>query len=363
MRFGDRDRPGSPTPYWNRAFQMRMIALCIAAGLVIAAIKITSNPKFWARWFPEEPAAGTAGSDQPASPARTLKPDEVLVAARDEVPVRAPVPDAATGEDAGVESSLPEIPPRPETESVEFDRDRLLVVQDDTVRMRREELEPFYYLLDHAVRVPLDELHAAAMDDVAREALLAQPGRYRGEPITITGTLRRNLPITAVDNVYGVSRYFEAWVIVPNSSNIPWRVVALEMDASLPLAESIAEAVPVRMTGYFFKIEGYQAASGLQVAPVLIARKLEPAPPAERFSVESGDKVHRGVFFAFVGIFAVAICAVWIAMRGDRRNRSRRRETLESGGDLQAIQGAQSFDPAAHLRDLARPGGTPDERD
>ena len=69
------------------------------------------------------------------------------------------------------ESSLPAIPERLETVGIEINPDRLLDVDDNSVGIAPEEAEAFYYLLDHASRVPLDELHAAGQDDLSRETL------------------------------------------------------------------------------------------------------------------------------------------------------------------------------------------------
>ena len=62
----------------------------------------------------------------------------------------------------------------------------------------------------------------------------------------------------------------------------------------------------MRITGYFFKIQGYKSEEGIQVAPLLIANKIEqistgasPGPMAAE-----GEQIGRGIFIAFCVILA-----------------------------------------------------------
>lgn len=367
MRFDQPDEIRPRAPYLNQGFQMRMLAMVVALGLVIFSIRTASNPAFWARWFPDPPSedAPPARSKPEPTPLPTAQPDlkygEIRVADSDpetppadeanEPPLVAPRPVERI-----VESNLPELGERPETVPVEINRDLLLPVQDDTVNLRAAEIEPFYTLLDYAVRVPLDELHAAGHDDVSREVLLTVPENYRGIPVTITGHLRRNVVLPAQNNLFGITQYFDGWIIVAHSANIPWRVSALEIDGSLPVAEAVSDVVPVRITGYFFKTHGYQSKDGLKMTPWLVARKIEAAPAPPIVPIENGEYVTKWIFWGFCGLFAVAGLAVWISTRGDRQSRDVRRETLESGGDLSAIQGSESFDPGRDLQSMADQG-------
>lgn len=353
MRFGTGK---TPPPAFGRAFQTRITLMIVALGLVMLAIKLSSNPNFWAKLFPDEEAnpqtaqePATGGAARSVPPSR-LRDDEILIAQRPESGAR-----SASGQEHNQtpESTLPELPERPETVGVEIDPDRLLEVADNSVGITPEEAEAFYYLLDHSSRVPLDKLHAAGQTDLSREALLAAPARFRGTPVTIEGEIRRNVPATAGPNVYEITQYFSSWVIVPNSAKIPWHVVALNMDGGIPVGEAIEESVPVRITGYFFKLQGYLSEAGLQVTPLLIANKIELLPKrTPAIPVEDGEEIGRGLFITFCALFAVFILAIGIYSRNDRNARCRRKESLESGGDLSELQGQSPIDPVEQLRQI-----------
>ena len=358
MRF----RQSAATPsYLNRKFQLRMILMVGTLAAVVFAIKTTANPKFWERWFPEEKeSASVAGENAPAvfdkkeslPKPGALNLDEVLIQNQSTDTGQPTEPDEKVAEDL---SSLPELTQQFGKATVEVDLDRLSQVEDYSVGVKANEAEAFYYLLWHAGRVPLDELKVAGQQTVAREALLASPEHFRGQTITIEGDLRSLVPRQASTNIYQIGSYFDARVIPPGAGNIPWHIVASEIDGTLPVEESIAEEIPVRVTGYFPKSEGYAATSRLQIAPLFVARKIELLPATERPALisETSDP-SRWLFFIFCGVFAIAIFAVVRSIVGSKRSKAYRKTNLETAPDLGEIQGADSIDPGKQLSELAK---------
>ncbi|MBD3673388.1 MAG: hypothetical protein HUJ26_07665 [Planctomycetaceae bacterium] len=364
MKF--RSSPPSP-PYMNRAFQVRMLMMVLSLGVVLLAIKITSQPEFWARIFPEDPTEQATGPE--AEEARSegdsrfpkIEMDEFLsIQTESEESVEQlesvteETPSEAESSESESVSDLPILPETPPVESVSLDPQMFHSIDDYSVGVRSQEADSFFQLISYASRVPLEELNAASKTQVAREALMASPDHYRGEVIEIEGDLRRLERVQANQNGYGIEEYYIAWIITPTSDNIPYRVAAMFRDEELPVADLIEEEIPVRLSGYFFKIQGYHAKSDLQLTPLFIARRITAAPPASKpISLTESSNPGRWLFFVFGAMFAIVIWSVYRATVGATRMRKHRKEVLESEGDLSALQGMESVDPGEELRRLA----------
>jgi len=367
MRF----RSTSKTPsYMGRSFQLRMIMMVISLGMVILAIKITSQPSFWAKMFPDQPAAQSEKPDTSRKKEVRSQPglegiphvqlDEVLIAQSEneneaESPEASAEPQSETEvEKPDVESSLPKMAEEPRVAGLKINPERFESIEDYSVNVLPEESDSFFYTIYHASQVPLKELEQAGEDDAAHAAMRADPEYYRGKVITIEGDLRRLEEIPAIQNAYGIEKFFDAWIITPTSDNIPYRVVAEFKDDGLPVQHMISETVPVRVSGYFFKIQAYPVKGGKpQMTPLLIARSITKAPPRPApISLSKDSNPGRWLFVIFSVVFVVAIWSVYRSTVGSSRMRSHRKEVLESDGDLSQLQGQESIDPGNELRKL-----------
>ena len=160
--------------------------------------------------------------------------------------------------------------------SVRIDKRYLDVVKDNTVGIRRDESDSFYRLLDYARQIPTATLERAGERDVQYINLMTEPDRFRGEPITIEGDLWRLYELEASRNRYGVTRIYEGWVFTGDSSNHPYRIVCTSLPRGIEPGENLRK--PVRITGYFFKREGYKSNGGVHFAPTLLARRIAVNP-------------------------------------------------------------------------------------
>ena len=211
-------------------------------------------------------------------------------------------------------SSTP--PPYTEVARPEINKRYLDVVKDNTVGVRRDESEVFYWLLDHARRVPTATLGQAAEREVQYINLMTEPDRYRGEPITIEGDLWRLYEFTARPNAYGVTKLYEGWVFTGDSSHHPYRIVCTSLPAGIEPGENLRK--PVRITGYFFKREGYRSNGGVHVAPTLLARRISINPMPNGIPQTAGILPYMVGTIMAVGM-ALLVTIVGFAI-GDQRS-------------------------------------------
>ena len=211
-------------------------------------------------------------------------------------------------------SSTP--PPYTEVARPEINKRYLDVVKDNTVGVRRDESEVFYWLLDHARRVPTATLGQAAEREVQYINLMTEPDRYRGEPITIEGDLWRLYEFTARPNAYGVTKLYEGWVFTGDSSHHPYRIVCTSLPTGVEPGENLRK--PVRITGYFFKREGYRSNGGVHVAPTLLARRISINPMPNGIPQTAGILPYMVGTIMAVGM-ALLVTIVGFAI-GDQRS-------------------------------------------
>lgn len=167
-------------------------------------------------------------------------------------------------------------PPYSEAAKARIDRRYLEIVKDNTIGIRREESEVFFWLLDHARRIPSSALERSSDHEAQYINVMTEPDRFRGELITIEGDLWRLYEFDASKNDYGVEKMYEGWVFTGDSGNHPYRIVCTSIPNDFELGENLRK--PVRVTGYFFKREGYRSNGGVHVAPTLIAKKISINP-------------------------------------------------------------------------------------
>lgn len=203
--------------------------------------------------------------------------------------------------------------------SVRIDKSYLDVVKDNTLGITRDESEVFYWLLDHARRVSSSSLERAGNNEVQYINLMTEPDRFRGEPITIEGDLWRLYEFDAGKNDYGITRMYEGWVFTGDSGNHPYRVVCTNLPKGIVPGENLRK--PVRITGYFFKREGYASAGGVHVAPALIARRIGINPMPNGIPLTAGIVPYMVGAMMAIGL-ALLVTIVGFAISDERSTRA-----------------------------------------
>jgi len=270
MRF---ETSNSPPPFLNRRFQLRMMGFVALIGVimfVMTSIQVAQKK----RETPAVPPGSPDPSVYDVIPNREtqLKDGEFVSP-----------PDLGTGqpieewtEPPPLDAPQADTPAQPPVR-IAFDKSMLRRVQDNTIGVRREESPAFYELLNYAHRAPADAVERAGATDVLYANLMDEPDRYRGEPVTIHGDLWRLYEFEAGENPLGLKTLYEAWVITADSDTHPYRIVFTDLPVDLQPGVNLR--VPVRVTGFFFKREGYASQGGMHVAPTLLAQRVIPFRP------------------------------------------------------------------------------------
>jgi hypothetical protein len=303
-------RPSQTPPHQDRQLQRRMLGYVAVIAVVMVAFQLLPAAR---RSAGPPPAPGGKAPDQMDFRVRQdagspLEPDEF----------RAP-PDL-DGRDPAPPSREPEVFDL--AADPQLDRARLSAVRDNTLGIRADESEAFFYVLDHVRRVPGSSLERAAKEGVQYVNLMSDSTLFRGEPVTIVGDLWGLYEFPASANPYGLTRLYEAWIFTNDSSTHPYRIVATGLGDDLKPGHN--QRTPVRVTGYFFKREGYESKGGLHVAPTLLARRItryrspSAPPPADGLApIMLGVVVAIGLILS-----ATLISFAWNDRRQPRLQRS-----------------------------------------
>lgn len=222
-------------------------------------------------------------------------------------------------------------------------------VQDKRVGLLRSEQEAMERVLQRVRTLKQAELDEAAVDDVGFRVVFTDAATYRGQLISVKGTLWRlqRFPFGAKDSTE--DDLWQAWMFSGDSGNNPWVVFLTEKPAEIEAGENINRQITV--AGYFFKNYGYATEQGLHIAPMLIAKSfsLQPLPPVVDQKTED---LSLYVFFFLLAIVCIFGAMVWFFVRSDRKfNKSHLAEIAETRHELpddfiSNLSGQEGKDPS-----------------
>lgn len=168
-------------------------------------------------------------------------------------------------------------------------------VQDNQLGLQYEDRSPYFRILSLAKQLPLerqqefarqfrDERRAeipkyqkrAAGDFPAFIDMFLNPEVYRGRPVTLKGYFRRVVKFDPGPNDNKIGQVYEGWMYTDDSQNNPAVVVFQRKPDGLPVGGNLVEEVEV--TGYFFKMYGYEAQDTTRKAPMILAGEVHWIP-------------------------------------------------------------------------------------
>ena len=288
-----------PRNYLARRQQWRLLILVMLLGLVVmAAVKARDADNY--RWFF---ALGGAGSVRPVD-----DPGEAPVSVDTRVH---PVPQA---------DMIPGtfISPGPTVHSEETSSryfpgvkaSYLSSIRDDSP-FGSDESDAWFHLFELLGKTDPAELRAASTGRVSFIQLFRQPDEYRGELVTIRGTVVRAHRLAAPDNDHDIDGYYQTWIRPADNRHYPMVAYVLELPGRFPTGMQISAEVEI--TGFFFKRWAYQAQDTLRSAPVVLARSVEwQEPPAPVLEEDIGP---ASILLAIVGSTLFAVLVAWLAYR------------------------------------------------
>lgn len=271
MRF---EVSNSTPPHLNRRLQLRMLGFVGLIAVIMLAMTAfqakQKNPKR-DRPLPGAPDADVFKVEDPDNaelkPGEFISPPDPAANPNQPDPWKEPEKQPRAKDDDGLDQEIARL-------QTQIDPGILRRVKDNTLGIRRDEADAYYRLVYHASRVNPVELEKAGSTDILFVNLMTEPGRYRGQAITIQGELWTLYELQAGQNDFELSTMYEAWIRTADSDQNPYRVVFTNLPRGLEPGENLRKQV--RVTGYFFKREGYPSKGGMHVAPTLIANRLVP---------------------------------------------------------------------------------------
>lgn len=330
-------------PYLSSKSQIRMLRMIGMLVLVLIAIKIASRPQTWWWMFPKETARQKTEQTEKAPSKEDidfrvrlekdrLRPGEFIA--------RRVLTDAEKNAFLEKEKAA--------TDATLIDPVLYAAVKDNTLGVKSFERDAYYTTLTRA-----RDLASAKGRDVAYTVLMINPNEFRGKLITIEGEATRLWKLPVSPNDFGIEELFEVWVMTSDSGNRPYRVVCTTLPEDVPLVEKAERPIQVRVTGYFFKREGYQSEGGLTVAPLLLAGNLQWFPPR---SVQKADDKWAPYLVGSVIMIGLLLCVVvWRVTTGDKtfERDHVKRLTEAPRENIDALEGIPTIEPDEMFRQLA----------
>jgi hypothetical protein len=285
LRFGS--AAPSTKPSLSGRGRLRLWMLVILLGLVIAAIRHLNQSE--AAESLDRLFLGQGTATVETSPER----DEPL-----------PNDTAKSHPDIQAENIEP-TPPRPDLSSGD-----LTIVRDNTY-LRPQERAAWFSLFSRLQEIDSSPAAEASLGEVTYAQLLQQPDVYRGQLVTVRGTVLREELQHPTENASGITSYHRLWLSPRGGGQWPFVVFCLELPETFPRGDSLRADVSV--TGFFFKNWSYSYDEGLGLAPLVLASTVEWQPPVATAPRQSPTMPN--LVWAATGCALFALATVWWVFR------------------------------------------------
>ncbi|NLE37692.1 MAG: hypothetical protein GX621_06665 [Pirellulaceae bacterium] len=309
-------RKNEPRDYFSRREQGRLLLLVMSLGLIVFLMNEVRKPEHWHWLLPEKRDV----LEEDAAPKPKIDP-------RDE-PIQPP-----SASERKTDPSDTDEPTSDAADSTGFFpgvNPLLLETIRDKERFRSEEQEAWFHFFHILKTADPAKVQSASIGRVARIQLLEQSKAYRGELITVRGTIRRAHRLAAPENEFGTAGYYQLWVWPDESPDWPIVVYCLDLPDGFPTGMSVAEEAT--LTGFYFKRWLCKTRGGLDLIPVVLAGRVEWRKPTSFLDVQLGP------WAAATIVVGAALAAVLVVSYVYRRTR-RTKRTLPATVQIEPAKG------------------------
>lgn len=334
----------APASFLGRREQRRLLLLVLLLGLVIFMMREARDPRRW-EWMWRLGEARQTMSNAAAGPGRSVA---VGPTSDDAIDTRLkPAEPAADG-------AILVAPVEPSEEvraelftgvSVEL-LDR---VCDDTP-FRGAEHETWFHLLEILQAADPQELAAASIGTVDFAQLFQQSHEYRGEVVTVRGTVRQALRVEAPKNELGLDGYYQLTLQPLGYQASPIILYSLVLPAEFPLGSNLS--ADINANGFFFKRWAYPASDAIRLAPVVLAATVDWTRP-----VAIAPAIRTGTRSAWIGAGVSAIVLITLFFVGRRWLTTKPIHTASTVPDLSSLEGVEDTTRLFSAEPSSPPGG------
>lgn len=241
-------------------------------------------------------------------------------------------------------------------------------VRDDTVPNRPPERFTWFRLFEALGGADPTDLRKLSRGTVGYVQLLKQPQDYRGQIVTIKGTIELGYRVPAFENVEGIKQYYIFWLRPVGGDDSPIVIYSLETPEGFPPVLDKNEKnqsanrlkVPVEIDGYMFKRMAYLSKNGTLSTPLVLARApILVNAPSQVAELPRSQGVAYGTLAWIVAGTAGFGVSVALFAYFTTRNPRRRREPLEepTPEDLRKLAWLDTSDRAEEQPGTVKPPG------
>jgi len=299
-----------PRNYLSRREQWRLLLLVAGLGVVVLAISEARKVENWAWLFGQE------AQRQEAAPVEEPKSGQAPRFDNRPQPAEGD-PQAPLIEDPSGRY-LPGVDPK------------LLQAVEDNSPIFGKEQPARFNLLDVLNRTDEATLQQKSAGRVTYAQLFSQSKEYRGELVTVRGTIRRAVPLPLKKNEHGIQGYYEVWLFPDDNPKEPIVVQSLYLPDGFPIAMEMAEAAEI--DAIYFK-RWVSKAEGLPLVPLMLARTVRWQAPV-REPPTTWSPLWMIVVAGLVGLVLAAL-----AFARTRPKRPPREEEVQP--DFQALRNVE----------------------
>ena len=180
-------------------------------------------------------------------------------------------------------------------------------ISDNTI-FGNEEKDAWFHLLDILKRTDEATLARRSTGRATYAQLDKQSSAYRGELVTVLGTIRRARRISKIpENDVGIDHYYQLWLFTADNPTLPMVVYCLYLPEGFPIGKEVEAEATIH--GFYFKRWLTNAQTPPLERPMMLARTVQWQKP--RPAKVSTMPVNSDTMLPVLGVaIGLALCVV-----------------------------------------------------